>query len=89
MQKQEIIKTDVLIVGAGIAGCVAALELAENKKIKILLVTKERDIEESATFYAQGGIIGRGENDTEEKLKKDILTAAEKMIRKRNLKKIF
>ena len=75
MQKQEIIKTDVLIVGAGVAGCVAALELAENKKIKILLVTKERDIEESATFYAQGGIIGRGENDTEEKLKKDILTA--------------
>ena len=75
MKKQIVLKTDVLIIGAGIAGCVAALELAENKKIKILLATKEKDIEESATFYAQGGIIGRGENDTEEKLKKDILIA--------------
>jgi len=74
MQK-TMLKTDVLIIGAGIAGSVAALKLAENKKIKILLVTKEKDIKESATLYAQGGIIGRGENDTEEKLKKDILVA--------------
>lgn len=75
MKKQEILKTDVLIIGAGIAGSVAALKLAENKKIKILLVTKEKDVRESATFYAQGGIIGRGPNDSSEKLKKDILGA--------------
>ena len=31
-----MLKTDVLIIGAGIAGSVAALKLAENKKIKIL-----------------------------------------------------
>ncbi|MEA1936821.1 MAG: L-aspartate oxidase [Patescibacteria group bacterium] len=75
MQKQEILKADVLIIGAGIAGSVAALELAEDKEIRVLLVTKEKNIQESATFYAQGGIVGRGENDTEEKLRKDILNA--------------
>ena len=79
---QKLLKTDVLIIGSGIAGCVAALELAE-KKIKVLLVSKDKDIQQSATFYAQGGIIGRGPNDSKEKLKKDILKAGDGLCDKK------
>jgi len=69
MNNQKILKTDVLVLGTGIAGCVAALKLAENKKIKILLVTKDKDIKQSSTLYAQGGIIARSPHDSKEKLK--------------------
>ena len=77
MNNQEILKTDVLILGTGIAGCATALRLAENEKIKILLVTKDKDIKQSSTLLAQGGIIARGQNDSKEKLKKDILIAGD------------
>lgn len=77
MNNQKILKADVLVLGAGIAGCVAALKLAENKKIKILLVTKDKNVEQSSTLRAQGGIIARGPNDSKEKLKKDILAAGD------------
>ena len=77
MNDQKILKTDVLVLGTGIAGCAAALKLAENKKIKILLVTKDKDIRRSSTLRAQGGIIARGPNDSKEKLKKDILAAGD------------
>jgi len=51
-------KTDVLIVGSGIAGLAFAIKLAEKKpKIHITLVTKA-DRFESNTKYAQGGIAG-------------------------------
>ena len=72
-----MLKTDVLILGTGIAGCVAALRLAENKRIEILLVTKDEDIRRSSTLRAQGGIAARGLNDSKEKLKKDILVAGD------------
>jgi L-aspartate oxidase len=45
--------TDVLVVGAGIAGLRAALAAADQADV--LLVTKT-DAEESATRYAQGGV---------------------------------
>ena len=82
MEKQKLLKTDVLIIGAGISGCVAALELAE-KKLKVLLITKDKDIQQSATFYAQGGIIGCGPNDSKEKLRKDILKAGDGLCNKK------
>ena len=46
-------KTDFLVVGSGIAGLYYALKVAKYGSVAI--VTK-RDIEESATKYAQGGI---------------------------------
>lgn len=73
----KILKTDVLIIGTGIAGLVAALELAKNKKWKIVLATKSGRIEEASTFYAQGGIISRGVNDSAGKLEKDIQAAGD------------
>lgn len=47
------IRTDVLVVGSGVAGMTLALDLADHAQVTI--VTK-RSAEESNTRYAQGGI---------------------------------
>ena len=67
--------SDVLIIGCGIAGASAALTLAKNPNLKITMLTRANDPQESNTRYAQGGIIGRGENDSAEILAKDIVAA--------------
>jgi L-aspartate oxidase len=67
--------TDVLIIGSGIAGATAALTLAENSHRRIILITRELDPHESNTRYAQGGIIGRGPDDSPDLLVQDILEA--------------
>jgi L-aspartate oxidase len=54
-------ETDYLIVGAGIAGLRAAIELCEEGRV--LVVTKEA-LGESNTYYAQGGIaVAMGGNE--------------------------
>ncbi len=67
--------TDVLIIGSGIAGAAAALELAQDPARKIILITRENDPHESNTRWAQGGIIYRGPGDSAELLTEDILAA--------------
>src|SRR5512140_1220174 len=67
--------TDVLILGSGIAGATAALELARNPARHIVLVTRADDPRESNSRYAQGGIISRGPGDSADLLVKDILAA--------------
>src|SRR5687767_4907041 len=47
--------TDVLVIGAGIAGLRAALEVPAN--LDVLVVTKD-SIQQSNSTYAQGGIAG-------------------------------
>lgn len=66
--------TEVLILGSGIAGGVAALQLAEAG-YQVTLVTRAEEPEESNTFYAQGGIIYKGDKDTPELLSEDIKRA--------------
>ena len=68
--------TDVLIIGSGIAGIATAIQLAQNPKRKIILLTRASDVHESNTFWAQGGIIHRGPGDSAEFLIQDILAAA-------------
>lgn len=69
------LETDVLIVGCGIAGATAALQLARNTQCQITIVTSAPDPHESNTRYAQGGIVGRGPDDSAEILTADILAA--------------
>jgi len=67
--------TDVLIIGAGIAGSAAALRLARNPNRRIILITRNPDPHESNTRWAQGGIIHRSQEDSPELLIHDILAA--------------
>ena len=68
-------ETEVLIIGCGIAGATAALRLARNPQRQITIVTRAADVHESNTRYAQGGIIGRGPDDSAELLFEDIIAA--------------
>jgi L-aspartate oxidase len=67
--------TDVLVIGSGIAGATAALQLAADPDRRIILVTRASDPHESNSRYAQGGIIGRGPEDAAGVLVEDILAA--------------
>src|SRR5215216_4676553 len=66
---------EVLIIGCGIAGATTALRLARNPQRQITIITRAGDPHESNTRYAQGGIIGRGPEDTSELLFEDIVAA--------------
>ncbi|HVN48206.1 MAG TPA: L-aspartate oxidase [Bacteroidota bacterium] len=71
---QECIECDVLILGCGVAGSVTALQLA-NAGIHVVVATRATAPEDSNTYYAQGGIIFKGEDDPPELLEKDIINA--------------
>ncbi|MBN1487615.1 MAG: L-aspartate oxidase [Anaerolineae bacterium] len=68
-------ETDVLVIGCGIAGSIAALQLAQDRERQVTVVTRTRDPEESNTRYAQGGIVARGQEDSAHLLVEDILRA--------------
>ncbi|MGK2856985.1 MAG: L-aspartate oxidase [Thermoanaerobaculia bacterium] len=64
----------VLVIGTGIAGLTSAWVLAQAG-VKVLLVTKTSDPADCNTFWAQGGIIYKGTNDSSAKLIEDIIHA--------------
>src|SRR4051812_26601245 len=64
----------VLVIGTGIAGLTASFCLA-GAGIRVLLVTKAADPKDCNTFWAQGGIIYQGEDDTPARLIDDVLQA--------------
>ena len=71
---------DVLVLGAGIAGCTAALRAAELGA-DVILVAKD-GLGESNTAYAQGGIVGQApEHDSPEQLAADIEAAGAGLCR--------
>ena len=70
----ELYQSDVLIIGSGIAGATAALELA-GQNVNVLLITRADEPQESNTYYAQGGIIYQGAKDSPESLASDLLKA--------------
>lgn len=69
-------QTEVLVIGSGLAGSIAALTAADEGK-EVVIITKTEDLMSGSTPHAQGGIIYRGENDSEDKLKEDIIVAGD------------
>ncbi len=67
-------ESDILIIGSGIAGMCAAYYAAENG-LSVYLITKGDVKKDSNTYYAQGGIIYKGEKDSTRNLIKDIVRA--------------
>lgn len=74
-------ETDVLIIGSGIAGATAALRLSADSERQITVLTRARQPNESNSSYAQGGIVGCGENDSPPDLVDDILAAGDGLCR--------
>jgi L-aspartate oxidase len=72
MKARAYLKTDVLVIGCGIAGASAALEAAK-RGLEVMVITKASSLEESNTYYAQGGIVSLGPGDDPELLKEDIV----------------
>lgn len=68
------IKTDILVIGCGIAGATAALTAADSG-CKVTVLTNVGEVMDGNTAYAQGGIVYRGPEDTTDLLVKDILAA--------------
>lgn len=68
--------TDILVIGSGLAGCIAAISAAEEGR-NVLLITKTDNLVGGNTPYAQGGIIYKGSHDSPEKLKQDVIMAGD------------
>lgn len=66
------IKTDIVIVGSGVAGLFCALNLPKDKKI--LIITKDT-IENSDSFLAQGGICRQRDSNDYKNFFEDTLRA--------------
>ncbi len=74
------IKTDVLVIGSGVAGLSAALAAAETSQV--MLVTKS-ELAESASRYAQGGIAAAlNDDDSVEMHVNDTLAAGQGICKK-------
>ena len=69
---QEYFETDVLILGAGIAGATTALVLAENG-INTTIIAKGKDETETNTYWAQGGIAALAEDEPPQDFIEDIM----------------
>ena len=74
MRRKEIIHYDVIIIGAGIAGLYAAMNLPKSKKV---LVINKRETFKCNSFYAQGGVALAVDSDDIQPHKQDTLDAGD------------
>ncbi|OGD19999.1 MAG: L-aspartate oxidase [Candidatus Aminicenantes bacterium RBG_16_63_16] len=65
-------RSDILVIGCGIAGASAALEAAK-RGLSVNIITQAERAEESNTYYAQGGIVAQGTGDNPKILGEDII----------------
>ena len=76
------IYTDVVIVGTGVGGLFAALNIEPDKKV--MLITKS-DLESSDSFLAQGGICVERDDDDYESYFEDTMKAGHYENRKESV----
>ena len=69
-----MLKTDILIIGSGLAGVIAAITAADLGK-NVLVITKTDGVLGGSSVYAQGGIIYKSVDDSPEMLFNDIVNA--------------
>jgi L-aspartate oxidase len=74
----DCIESQALVIGSGIAGCVAALTMA-NAGLEVILLCSGAQLDDGNTALAQGGIVYRGLEDSPELLAEDITTAGWRM----------
>lgn len=70
----DLLETEVLILGCGIAGGATALTLADTG-VPVTMVTRGKAPESTNTYWAQGGIIYTAPDDSPDRLVEDILRA--------------
>ncbi len=73
----DTLSVDILIIGCGIAGAVAALRASEDERVSICVISHAGELTESNTRHAQGGIIHRGPDDSPESLVADLKSAGD------------
>ena len=67
-------ETDVLVLGCGIAGCTVALRAAKQG-LRVTMLTASEDPHDCNSYWAQGGIIYKAEDDTPDLLASDVTKA--------------
>lgn len=67
----EPVVCEALVVGCGVAGNATALRLAEQG-VHVTMISAADEPYQSATYYAQGGIIYKAKDDTPQLLSSDI-----------------
>lgn len=71
-----MISIDVLVIGTGLAGCIAAITAADQG-MNVLMITKTPEAMSGNSCHAQGGIIYQGRSGTSDLLVQDILKAGD------------
>lgn len=74
----KFLETELLIIGSGISGLTAAIFAAESG-FKVIIINRSSSPEESNTWHAQGGIVFRGQNDSDNLLAEDIFLAGDRV----------
>ncbi|HEX2908176.1 MAG TPA: L-aspartate oxidase [Phototrophicaceae bacterium] len=69
------IRTNTLIIGCGIAGAAAALRLSDDPNHHVTVITRAAEASDTASSWAQGGIVTRGVDDSPDLLVRDIMEA--------------
>lgn len=69
---------DVLVIGSGISGLSAAYVLGKTG-LSVAVISKAAAFHETNTFYAQGGIVTLGIDDSQKLLERDIFEAGDRI----------
>ncbi|WP_425260094.1 L-aspartate oxidase [Rubrivivax sp. RP6-9] len=78
MSTAPLASAPVVVVGAGLAGLVVALQLAQQRRV---IVLAKRELGEGATSWAQGGIVGvLGQDDSVESHVRDTQEAGAGLV---------